>query len=108
MTFTSEQIAAAPPLEPAFFENMLRSSFVHENVTSPIRVRKIRNAAIFAAMDFTAEELKETCKEAFGIDASKHGGTHKVEWASVHNAWLAAKVNVEVETKVDAMRRAHG
>ena len=107
LTFTSEQIAASPPLDPVF-EHMLRSSFVHENVITAIRVQKIRNAATFAAMDSTAEDLKETCKEAFGIDPSKYGISHKVEWANVHNAWLASKVNVEVKTKVEAVTRAHG
>ena len=103
-TFSAEQIAAAPLLELAC-ENMLRASFIHENVTSAIRVQKIRNAAIFAATDSTAEELKDTCKETFFIDASEHGATNKVEWANVHHAWFAAKMNVEVKTKEDADSR---
>ena len=37
---------------------------------------KIKNAAIFAAMDTTAEELKETVREAFGIDTAKCGLPH--------------------------------
>ena len=63
---------------------------------------------LFAAMDSTAEELKDTVREAFGVDTAKYGLPHKVEWAKIHNAWLASKVNLEVKTRVDAVARAHG
>ena len=59
-------------------------------------------------MDTTPEELKDTVREAFGVDTAKYGLPHKVEWANIHNAWSASKVNLEVKTKVDAVARAHG
>ena len=59
-------------------------------------------------MDTTAEELKDTVREAFSVDTAKCGLPHKVEWANIHNAWLAVKVNHEVKTRVDAVARAHG
>ena len=106
-TFTPEQIAAAPQLEPSF-EMTLRAAVISEEVITGFRVHKIKNAAIFAAMKTTAEELKDTVREAFGVDTAKYALPHKVEWANIHNAWLAAKVNHEVKTKVDAVARAHG
>ena len=53
---------AAPPTR------FLAQAALHTNVISAFRVQKIRNAATFAATDSTAEELMETCKEAFGDD----------------------------------------
>ena len=73
-----------------------------------VPVEQIKDVSLFTAMDSTAEELKDTCREAFCIDSAKHGFTHKRDWAKVHNAWLSAKVNVDVKTKVDAVSRAHG
>ena len=106
-TFTSEQVAAAPLLEPSF-EMTLRAADISEEVITGFRVHKIKSAAIFAAMDTTVEELKETVREAFGVDTAKFGLPHKVEWANIHNAWLSVKVNQEVKSKVDAVARAHG
>ena len=106
-TFTPEQIAAAPQLEPSF-EKTLRAADISEEVIKGFRVRRIKNAATFAAMDTTLEELKDTIREAFGVDTAKYGLPHKVEWAKNHNAWLASKVNLEVKTRVDAVARAHG
>ena len=77
-------------------------------VITGFRVHKIKTAAIFAAMDTTVDELKETVREAFGVDTAKYGLPHKVEWANIHNARLAVKVNQEVKSKVDAVARAHG
>ena len=87
---------------------MLRASDIHEDIITSFRVQQIETAAIIAAMDSSAEDLKITCKEASGIDTAKHGVPHKVNWANVHNAWMAARVNVEVKTKLDSVSRAHG
>ena len=106
-TFTSEQIAAATQLEPSF-EMTLRAADISEEVITGFRVHKIKTGAIVAAMDTTVEELKETVREAFGVDTAKYGLHHKVEWANIHNAWLAVKVNQEVKSKVDAVVRALG
>ena len=86
----------------------LRAADISEEVITGFRVHRIKNAATFAAMDTTPEELKDTVREAFGVDTAKYGVPHKVEWANIHNAWLASKVNLEVKTRVDAVARAHG
>ena len=70
--FTPEQIAAAPQLEPSS-EMTLRAADISEEVITGFRVHKIKTAAIFAAMDTTVEELKETVREAFGVDTAKYG-----------------------------------
>ena len=51
---------------------------------------------------------QRTVREACGVDTAKYGLLHKVEWANIHNAWLAVKINQEVKSKVDAVARAHG
>ena len=84
-TFTPEQIAAAPQLEPSF-EMTLRAADISEEVITGFRVHRIKNAAIFASMDTTAEELKDAVREACGVVTAKYGSPHKVEWANIHNA----------------------
>ena len=76
----------------------LRAADISEQVITGFRAHRIKNGATFAAMDTTPEELKDTVREACGV----------VEWTNKHNAWLAAKVNLEVKTRVDAVARAHG
>ena len=78
-TFTLEQIAAAPQLEPSF-QMTRRAADIGEEVITGFRVHRIKNAATFAAMDTTREVLKDTFREAFGVDTAKHGLPHKVEW----------------------------
>ena len=87
-TCTSEQIAGAPQLEPSF-EKTLRAADISEEVIIGFRVHSIKNAGTFAAMDTTPKELKDTVREALGVDTAKYGLPHKVEWANIHNAWLA-------------------
>ena len=79
-----------------------------EEVITGFRVHKMKTAAMFAAMDTSVEELKETVREASGVDTAKYGLLHTVKWANIHNAWLSVKVNQEVKSKVDAVARAHG
>ena len=86
----------------------LRAADISEEAITGFRVHRIINAATFAAMDTTPEELKDSVREAFGVDTAKFGLLHKVEWANIHNAWLASKVSLEVKTRVDAVARAHG
>ena len=76
-----------------------RAAVGAEEVITGFRVHTIKTAAIFAAMDITVEELKETVRESFGVDTAKYGLPHKVEWANIHNAWLSVKVNQEVKSK---------
>ena len=68
-TFTPEQTATAPQLEPSF-EMTLRAADISEEVITGFRVHKINTAAIFAAIDTTVEELKETVRGAFGVDTA--------------------------------------
>ena len=63
-TFTPEQIAAAPQLEPSFVVT-LRAADISEEVITGFRVHKIKNAATFAAMDTTPEELKRYSSRGF-------------------------------------------
>ena len=65
-TFTPEQIAAAPQLEPSF-EMTLRAADISEEVIAGFRVHRIKNAATFAAMDTTSEELKDTVLEVLAL-----------------------------------------
>ena len=51
-TFTLEQIAAAPQLEPSF-EMTLRAVDISEEVITGFRVHRIKNAATFTTMDTT-------------------------------------------------------
>ena len=107
-TSTPEKIAAAPQLEPSF-DMTLRAADISEEVVTGFRIHRIKNAATCTAMGTTPEELKDTVREAFGVETAKHGLPHKVEWANIHNPWLAAKSNLEVKTRVDeAVARAHG
>ena len=46
---------------------------ISEEVITGFRVHNIKTAAIFAAMDTTMKELKETVREAFGVDTAKYG-----------------------------------
>ena len=94
--FTPEQIAAAPQLEPSF-EMTLRAADISEEVIAGFRVHRIKNAATFAAMDTTLEELKDTVRVALTQQSTAY--RTKVEWANIHNAWLASKVNLEVKTQ---------
>ena len=68
---------------------LLRAAEIHEDIITAFWVQK--NASFLAAIDSTAEDLKDTCREASGIDCAKHGFLHKVEWANVQNASLLAK-----------------
>ena len=65
-TFTPEQIAAAPQLEPPF-EMTLRAADISEKAITGFRFHRIINAATFAAMDTTPEELKDSVREAFAL-----------------------------------------
>ena len=67
-TFTPEQVAESPELEPAV-ESLLRSMKVHESVFAAERVNEILDRSVFS--DLAQDEAKmRMCAEAFGIDQS--------------------------------------
>ena len=51
--------------------------------------------------------LRDTCKEAFGVDPSK-GFAHKRELGKIIKAWSNAKVHSDTKLKIDAVARSHG
>ena len=66
---TQQQVDSAPPLELGL-ENLLRQCDVKENVIQAFRVRGITDRLLFINLDDTIESLRDTCKEALGIDVS--------------------------------------
>ena len=101
-----EDIAAAPPMDPSL-EALLRSVNLCEQLITAFRVQEITDRELFVALDTSEESLRDTCKEAFGIDPSK-GFAHKRELGKVIKAWNNAKVHSETKLKIDAVARSHG
>ena len=89
-SFTDEQIAAAPPLEPAF-EQLLRNSMTHESIISTLRVNEVTYRNTFVNMFDSETALKEGAAD-LGIDVAASGLPHKREFARVVSAWKTAKV----------------
>ena len=54
ITFTDEIKAKFQPLEPAF-ENLLRSTNVHEDVLNALRMEEILDREMFISLDSTDE-----------------------------------------------------
>ena len=107
MTFTPDQIAASPPLEPAF-ENILRSFICsrrrHFSDQSPedqecsdLRGRGPHSRRTQGDMQRSIQDRR--------LEARSHSQSGV---GHVHHAWLLARVYVEVKTKVDAVTRAYG
>ena len=78
-----------------------------EAVIQAFKVRGISDRLLFVALDDTTEGLRNTCKEAQGIDTSANFA-HKLEFAKISNAWSSAKITAETKQKIDALHRAHG
>ena len=106
MGFTPEQIDAAPPIDLGL-ENLLRQCDVKEPVIQAFRVRGITDRLLFVALDETTEGLRNTCKEALGVDTNLNF-EHKLEFAKISKAWSSAKIAAEMKEKIDAVHRAHG
>ena len=104
-TFTSALIAAVPLLEPAF-EMTLQAADVHEDVITGFRVHKTKNAATFCRNRHHSGRAQDHIPRSFRHRHCQERPAHKLKWANIHNAWMAAKVNLEVNTKVDAVSRA--
>ena len=58
ISFTAEQLAAAPPLEAAF-EHLLRNSMTHESVINALRVNEVTDHDTFVNMFDSGTALKE-------------------------------------------------
>ena len=104
--FTQEQIDAAPHLDLGL-ENLLRQCDVKEPVIQAFRVRGITDRFLFVALDETTEGLRNTCREALGVDTNLNF-EHKLEFAKILKAWSSAKIAAETKEKIDAVHRAHG
>ena len=104
--FTPEQIDAAPPID-LRLENLLRQCDVKEPVIQAFRVRGITDRFLFVALDETTEGLRNTCREALGVDTNLNF-EHKLEFAKISKARSSAKIAAETKEKIDAVHRAHG
>ena len=109
VTFSAETLAAAPALEPSL-ESFLRSHNVHENVFTACRCQDVLTRSAFINLDSTEEGLKQTAKEAFGIDVNvpENSFPHKREMSKLISAWKEGRLQQDTKEKVDAVSRAHG
>ena len=105
-TYTTEQINAAPPLEPAF-EHLFRKATVNESVIGTLRVNAITDRETSVHMYDAEAALKEGASD-LGFDLSTGGLPHKREFAHLVAAWKTAKVMAETKLQTDAVARAHG
>ena len=71
------------------------------------RVRGITDRFLFVALDETTEGLRNTCREALGVDTTLNF-EHKLEFAKISKAWSSAKIAAETKEKIDAVHRARG
>ena len=83
---TPQQVESAPPLDFGL-DNLLRHSDVKEAVIQAFRVRGITDRLLFVAIDDTTEGLRNTCREALGVDATANF-EHKLEFANLHGMEL--------------------
>ena len=105
---TSEEQAAAPHLDP-FFEAVLRSHGVHDEIILNFRRNDVLSEAVFVALDTSEEGLRAMAKDACGLDLSPTGGLiHKREMAKVVASWKESRLQSDTKAKVDAVARAHG
>ena len=95
-----------PPIDLGL-ENLLRQCDVKEPVIQAFRVRGITDRFLFVALDETTEGLRNTCREALGVDTNLNF-EQKLEFAKISKAWSSAKIAAETKEKIDAVRRAHG
>ena len=102
LQMSPDAIAAAPSMDPSL-EALLRSV----NLCTAFRVQEITDRELFVALDTSEESLRDTCKEAFGVDSAK-GFAHKKELGKIIKAWNNAKVHSETKLKIDAVARSHG
>ena len=89
ITYTDEQIASAPPLEPAF--EHLRNSTT-QSVISTLRVNGVTDRETFDKMFDSETALKEGASD-LGFNLTSGGLPLKREFARVVTAWKTAKIH---------------
>ena len=104
ITYTDEQIASAPPLEPAF--EHLRNSTT-QSVISTLRVNGVTDRETFDKMFDSETALKEGTSD-LGFNLTSGGLPLKREFARVVTAWKTAKIMAETKLQTNAVARAHG
>ena len=77
LTFTGEQLAMAPDLEPAF-ENLLRTLNVDESLINALRVNMITDRETFIGLDDSEAGFKSIGPD-LGIDLTNGGLAHTKE-----------------------------
>ena len=107
ISFTDEQIANAPKLEPSL-EGLLLSANVKPQIIDAFRVQEITSVNLMVALDSTEEGFMKTCKQAFEIDTEAGDFAHKREWAKLNMVWKQARITCDTKDRVDAVKRAHG
>ena len=107
ISFTAEEVANAPRLEPSL-EGLLLSANVKPQIVDAFRVQEVTSVNLMVALDSTEGRLKKTCKQAFGIDTETGDFAHKREWAKLHMVWKQARITCDSKARVDAVKRAHG
>ena len=107
ISFTVEEIANAPKLEPSL-EGLLLSANVKPQIIDAFRVQEITSVNLMVALDSTEEGFMKTCKQAFEIDTEAGDFAHKREWAKLNMVWKQARITCDTKDRVDAVKRAHG
>ena len=107
ISFTAEEIANAPKLEPAL-EGLLLSANAKQQMICAFRVQEITSTNLMVALDSTEEGFMATCKQAFGIDTKSEEFAHKREWAKLNMVWKQTRITCDTKDRVDAVKRAHG
>ena len=107
ISFTAEEIAFAPKLEPAL-EGLLLSANAKQQMICAFRVQEITSTNLMVALDSTEQGFMATCKQAFGIDTKSEDFAHKREWAKLNMVWKQARITCDTKDRVDAVKRAHG
>ena len=78
ISFTAEEVANAPKLEPSL-EGLLLSANVKPQIIDAFRVQEVTSVNLMVALDSTEEGFMKTCKQAFGIDTETGDFAHKRE-----------------------------
>ena len=93
LSFTDEQRAFAPDLEPAF-ENLLRTVNVDEALITTLKVNMINDRETFVGLDDTEAGFKNIAPD-LGIDFVNGGLADKREMSRLIAAWKQARLTSE-------------
>ena len=105
VTFTDEQRASAPDMEPAF-ENLLRNLSVDESIITALQVNMIADRETFVGLVDTEAGFMKNAPD-FGIDLENGGVAHKREMSRLITAWKHARVAAETKLQADAAAKVH-